>query len=617
MSVKQKRELVRILLSAALLAAGLLLPSPALRLAALAIAYAVSAYDVLWSAVKGIIRGQVFDENFLMAIASLGAILIGEYAEAVAVMVFYQLGEWFQRYAVGRSRASIAELMDITPDTATVRRNDEILIVDPYEVEIGETVIVKPGEKIPLDGTVLAGISSLNTAALTGESMPRDVKPGDAAISGCINLSGELEIRAEKEYADSTVARILEMVETAADKKSRAESFITRFARYYTPFVCIAALLLFLIPSLLIDGEWAQWGYRALNFLVVSCPCALVISVPLSFFGGIGAASRHGILMKGSNYLEAVSDTWAVVMDNTGTLTEGCFRVVKLCPADTSEEELLTVAAALESHSNHPISRSVCSYAGIEEPSNLVTDFHEIAGYGIAAQYNGNAALAGNRRLLQDRQINVPETDGTVVHVALDGRYLGSVCLADNLKPTVKQTLTELRKQGAAHLVMLTGDNADTARTIADELGMDQVHAELLPDGKLAKLEELFAQKPEGKNIIFVGDGINDAPVLTRADVGVAMGAMGSDAAVEAADIVLMDDDPKKLVTAMKISRITMHIARQNIIFALGIKGIVLLLAALGIANMWLAVFADVGVSILAVLNAMRTLRFTENNRTL
>lgn len=615
MTDKQKRELFRIFISAALLITGVLLKPPVLSLIVLLIAYLIAGYDVLLSAAKGIIRGQIFDENFLMAIASIGALVIGEYPEAVAVMVFYQLGEWFQRYAVGKSRASIAELMNISPDTAAVRRDGQIITVDPYEVEVGETLIVMPGEKIPLDGVILSGNSALNTAALTGESLPRDVKPGDTAVSGCINLSGELEIRAEKEYADSTVARILEMVESAADKKSSAESFITRFARYYTPAVCIAALLLFLLPPLFFGGSWAEWGYRALSFLVVSCPCALVISIPLSFFGGIGAASRHGILLKGSNYLEALSGTWAVVMDKTGTLTEGRFRVTQLCPNQISEKELLTVAAALESHSTHPLSRSICEHAGITEPNTAVKCIREIAGRGIVAEYDGNTALAGNSRLMQEMGINVPEAQGTVVYIALNGQYLGLIRLCDQPKATAKEAMAALRRQGTDRLVMLTGDSRETAEEIAAQLALDQVHAELLPDGKIAKLEELLAQKPAGKCVVFVGDGINDAPVLTRADVGVAMGAMGSDAAVEAADMVLMDDDPGKLGTAVAISRKTMRIARQNIVFALGIKAIVLLLAAFGIANMWLAVFADVGVSILAVLNAMRTLRYSENKR--
>ncbi len=614
MSRRQKRELLRIGISAALLIGGLLCQLLPLRLCLLLAAYFAAGYDVLYSAFRGIIRGQIFDENFLMAIATIGALLIGEYAEAVAVMVLYQLGEWFQRYAVGKSRASISDLMDICPDTAFVRRDEQVVEVDPYEVAVGELLVVKPGEKIPLDGVILSGISSLNTAALTGESLPRDVKQGDTVVSGCVNLTGELEIRVEKEYADSTVSRILEMVETAADKKSKAESFITRFARYYTPAVCLAALLLFLLPPLLLGESYTEWGHRALSFLVVSCPCALVISVPLSFFGGVGAASRHGILIKGSNYLEAMAKSWAVVMDKTGTLTEGCFRVTELNPLGICEEELLQVAAAIESHSTHPISRSICEYAGSRYSENDAQNVQEIAGQGIRCEYRGKPAAAGNAALMADCGIAIPQvqSSGTVVHVALDGEYLGGIVVADQVKTSAKRALTGLRSLGVEKLVMLTGDSAGNAEKVAATLGIDQVHAQLMPDGKVEKLEELLAQKPAGKQVVFVGDGINDAPVLTRADIGVAMGAMGSDAAVEAADVVLMDDRIEKLVTAMKISRKTLRIASQNIVFALTVKAAVLVLVALGLAGMWLAVFADVGVSVLAVLNAMRMLRYDE-----
>lgn len=614
MSRKQKKNLFRIVLSAALLLAGVLCGQEALKLVLLLTAYLTAGYDVLYNALRGIGRGQLFDESFLMSVATIGAVVIGEYAEAAAVMVFYQLGEWFQSYAVGKSRASIAELMDICPETAWVRRAGQVLEVAPEEVEVGETLLVKPGEKIPLDGTVLSGTSSLNTAALTGESLPREVQPGDTVVGGCVNLTGALEVRAEKEYADSTVARILELVETAADKKSKAESFITRFARYYTPIVCTAALLLFLLPPVFFGGGWAEWGRRALSFLVVSCPCALVISVPLSFFGGVGAASRHGILMKGSNYLEALANTWAVVLDKTGTLTHGSFRVTAVHPNGVSEEELLTVAAAAESHSNHPISHSICRHTGTAPNSELVKNIQEIAGQGIVCQYKNETVAVGNLRLMEAQGITAEshEHSGTVVHVSQGSRYLGHIVAADELKESAVPALSALRSLGVRKLVMLTGDSAENARTAAEKLGLDQSFAQLMPDEKVKRLEELLAAKPTGKSVAFVGDGINDAPVLTRADIGIAMGAMGSDAAVEAADIVLMDDDPAKLATAMRISRKTMTIARQNIVFALAVKAAVLVLAAFGIAGMWLAVFADVGVSFLAVLNAMRTLRMSE-----
>lgn len=611
-SAKQKKHLIRILISAGLLIFGLLLPYPVPRMALLLAAYALAGYDILQKAFGGVLRGQVFDENFLMAIATLGALIIGEYAEAVAVMVLYQLGEWFQHYAVGKSRASISDLMQICPETAVVLREGEMQEVDPYEVVIGETLVVKAGEKIPLDGIVLSGVSSLDTAALTGESLPRDVQPGDTVISGCVNLSGLLHIRAEKEYVDSTVSRILEMVESAADKKSKAESFITRFARVYTPAVCIAALLLFLIPPLFFSGSWTDWGHRALSFLVVSCPCALVISVPLSFFGGIGAASRNGILMKGSNELEALAQTYAVVMDKTGTLTKGVFQVTALHPVGISEDELLKMAASAEQHSTHPISRSICTFAGDASALEAVSQVQEIPGQGLVCQYQEKTLAVGNARLLREQGVSVPECPhtGTIVHVSWDGAYAGHIVIADEIKADAADALRALRKLGVEELVMLTGDNEANAREIAEQLGIDRVYAGLLPADKVTHLEEVLAAKPKRKQVVFVGDGINDAPVLMRADVGVAMGAMGSDAAVEAADVVLMDDHPAKLATAMEISRKTLTIARQNILFALLVKALVLVLVALGLAGMWLAVFADVGVSVLAILNAMRTLRF-------
>ncbi|MBE5794380.1 MAG: cadmium-translocating P-type ATPase [Clostridiales bacterium] len=612
MSAKQKKHLIRILISACFLILGLVVPYPVSAIVLLMTAYLLAGYDVLKEALSGILRGQVFDENFLMAIATIGALIIGEYAEAVAVMVLYQLGEWFQHYAVGKSRASISDLMQLCPDTATVLRDGELLEIDPYEVATGETLVVKAGEKIPLDGVILTGESSLDTAALTGESLPRDVQPGDQVISGCVNLTGVLHIRAEKEYVDSTVSRILEMVESAADRKSKAESFITRFARVYTPAVCIAALLLFLIPPLFFGGNWADWGHRALSFLVVSCPCALVISVPLSFFGGIGAASRNGILMKGSNELEALAQTYAVVMDKTGTLTKGVFQVSALHPEGISKEELVRMAASAEQHSTHPISRSICSFAGDLSALDEVAEIQETAGEGITCQYEGSLLAVGNARLLSKHGVIIPECvhTGTIVHVALDGMYKGHIVIADELKEGVADTLRSLRSHGVDQLVMLTGDNEANARDIAGQIGVDRVYAGLLPGDKVSRLEEVLAEKPEHKQVVFVGDGINDAPVLMRADVGVAMGGMGSDAAVEAADVVLMDDNPAKLITAIQISRKTLTIARQNIFFALLVKALVLILVTLGLAGMWLAVFADVGVSVLAILNAMRTLRY-------
>ena len=617
MSRSQKKNLIRILISVALLITGLLIPQPIVRISLILAAYLLAGYDVLMEAFGGIIRGQVFDENFLMAVATIGAVIIGEYAEAAAVMVLYQLGEWFQRYAVGKSRASISDLMQICPETAVVLRDGETVEVDPYEVSVGETLVVKVGEKIPLDGVVLEGSSSLDTAALTGESMPRDVQPGDSVISGCVNLSGVLHIRAEKEYVDSTVSRILEMVETAADKKSKAESFITRFARIYTPAVCIAALLLFLIPPLFFGGSWTDWGHRALSFLVVSCPCALVISVPLSFFGGIGAASRNGILMKGSNELEALAQTYAVVMDKTGTLTKGVFHVTSLHPVGISEQELLKTAALAEQHSTHPISRSICLLAGDLSQLVPVTDVQEIAGHGLVCSYQEKTLAVGNARLMEQQGITLPlcPHTGTIVHVAHGGSYLGHIVIADEVKDGVSEALRSLRNLGVEKLVMLTGDSEANAKEIAVQVGIDQVYAGLLPGDKVQRLEEVLATKPEKQQVVFVGDGINDAPVLMRADVGVAMGGMGSDAAVEAADVVLMDDNPAKLVTAMEISRKTLRIARQNIVFALVVKALVLLLVTLGLAGMWMAVFADVGVSVLAILNAMRTLRFKPSSK--
>lgn len=612
MTRRQKKNLYRILLSAACFAVGLLVPQPVVSLIFLALSYGIAGYDVLKEAAEGIVRGQLFDENFLMGIATIGAIVIGEYHEAAAVMLFYQVGEWFQAYAVGKSRKSIAALMDIRPDTAEVERDGSVETVDPEEVLVDEVLVVRAGERIPLDGVVIEGVSSLNTAALTGESLPRDVVPGDEVISGCINQTGLLRIRATKPYADSTVARILELVENASDKKARMESFITRFARVYTPAVCLAALLLFLLPPLFFDGQWADWGYRALSFLVVSCPCALVISVPLSFFGGLGGASSCGILIKGSNYLEALAAVDTVVFDKTGTLTRGSFRVTELLPADgITEETLLRTAAQLESISNHPISRSICAGCPGTTAEGL-TGIQEIAGQGITAACNGVQHAAGNARLMQAIGVTIPSLSrtGTLVYVARGGEYLGAIVIEDEIKPSASEAIRQMKDCGVRKTIMLTGDSADVAEKVARQLGIDEVHAQLLPAQKVERVEKLLAGKVG--RLAFVGDGINDAPVLTRADVGIAMGALGSDAAVEAADIVLMDDDPRKIASAIRISRRTLRIARQNVVFALAVKLAVLALAALGWAGMWLAVFADVGVAVLAILNAMRALNQKE-----
>ncbi len=609
MSRGQKKDLVRILISTALFVLGLLLPYDIPKLVLFLLAYLVVGYDVLKEAGEGIIHGQVFDENFLMSIATIGAVAVGEYPEAVAVMLLYQIGELFQRYAVGKSRASISSLMDIRPETADVERSGEVVTVDPEEVDIGEIFVVKPGERIPLDGVIVEGASSLNTAALTGESLPRDVSAGNEVISGCINQTGLLRVRATKVYTDSTVAKILDLVENASDKKAHVESFITRFARVYTPAVCLAALLLFLVPSLFFGGEWAQWGMRALSFLVVSCPCALVISVPLSFFGGIGGASKCGVLVKGSNYLEALAKADTVVFDKTGTLTRGSFHVTVIHPDRISKEELLRIAATVESASDHPISRSIC--AGYRGPLlEGVSNVQEIAGHGVTALLDGQTVCVGNQKLMESHQIEVPDCPhtGTVVHVARGNDYLGHIVIADEIKEGAVDAIAALKREGVRKTVMLTGDSTAVAQEVAAQLGIDEVHAQLLPAQKVEQVERLLSQKPAGGTLAFVGDGINDAPVLTRADGGGAMGALGSDAAVEAADVVLMDDDPRKLSLAVRISRRTLAIARQNIVFALAVKLLVLILVAIGVANMWWAVFADVGVSVLAILNAMRAL---------
>ena len=611
MSRRQKRDLLRIAVAAVLFLAGLLVPDKTVRLILFLLAYLTVGLDVLKEAGEGIVHGQLFDENFLMSIATLGAMVVGEYPEAVAVMLLYHVGELFQSYAVGKSRASIASLMDIRPETAAVERDGGVVTVDPEEVAVGEVFVLKAGDRVPLDGVVLEGTSALNTAALTGESMPRDVAPGDEVISGCINQTGLLRVRATKLYTDSTVARILELVENASDKKARVETFITRFARVYTPAVCGAALLLFLIPSLFVDGRWADWGMRALSFLVVSCPCALVISVPLSFFGGIGGAGKCGILVKGGNYLEALAKADIVVFDKTGTLTRGVFHVTVVHPDQISEEELLRIAATVENASDHPIGRSICAGYHGELALDQLTGVRELPGEGMSAVLDGATVSVGNEKLMHSLGVELPDCPhaGTVVHVARDGAYLGHIVISDQIKEGSQEAIAALKHEGVRRTVILTGDSQAVAQDVAAKLGVDEAHAQLLPAQKVEQVERLLNEKKPGGTLVFAGDGINDAPVLTRADVGVAMGALGSDAAVEAADVVLMDDDPRKLATAIRISRRTLAITRQSIVFALAVKLLVLVLVAAGVANMWWAVFADVGVSVLAILNAMRALR--------
>lgn len=618
MTKKQKKTLRRILLAVVLslcvfLATTFLELPWFLQLALWLVPYLVIGHDVLKKAVLGIKNGEVFDENFLMAIATVGAMACGEYGEGVAVMLFYQVGELFQSYAVGKSRRSIAALMDIRPDSANLENSDGSLsAVDPEEVAVGSVIVVRPGEKVPIDGRVLSGESSLNTAALTGESRPRTVRPGEEVISGCVNGDGLLRIETTKPYGESTVAKILELVENSSLKKAKVENFITKFARYYTPAVCFAALALAVLPPLVLGGGWVTWLLRALTFLVISCPCAVVISIPLTFFGGIGGASRCGILVKGGNYLEALAHTGVAVFDKTGTLTKGVFAVTRLSPAPgVAEDDLLHTAALAESYSSHPISKSLREAA--PDASGEVCDVQEIAGHGVKALVNSRTVLAGNAKLME--QSGVPFTPaegaGTVVYVARDGEFLGAVLISDEEKPTARKAIAALKAQGV-RTVMLTGDAPAVAEKVAEGLGLDEVHAGLLPADKVQWVETLLNSKPAGKNLTFVGDGINDAPVLMRADVGIAMGALGSDAAIEAADVVLMDDDPAKLVTAMGIARKCMAIAYENIVFALVVKALFLLLGALGIANMWWAVFADVGVMVLAVLNATRLLQVKE-----
>ncbi len=617
MSRKQTKTLCRILAGAVLLLAAVLIPAQGLlRLLLFLLPYLLVGGDVLWRAVRNILHGQVFDENFLMVVATIGAFCIGEYPEAVLVMVFYQVGEWFQSYAVGRSRASIASLMDIRPDHANVETAEGLRQVDPEEVAVGDVIVIKAGERIPLDGVVLEGRTTVNTAALTGESLPRETGSGDTVISGCINIGGLLRVEVSKPYGESTVAKILDLVENSSSKKAKAENFITRFARVYTPLVVIAAVLLAVLPPLLFQGGWSEWIQRALIFLVISCPCALVISIPLGFFGGIGGASRRGILVKGSNYLEALSRAEIVVFDKTGTLTRGTFSVTAVHPDVVPEERLLELAALAESYSDHPISRSLREAYHKEIDSARVSDVEEIPGHGVTARVDGCLVSAGNSKLME--RIGVPYRDchriGTIVHVAVDGSYAGHIVIADEVKPDAAEAIAALKRQGVRKTVMLTGDQPAVGESVAKILGIDEVHAGLLPADKVEHVEQLLKEKSGRGALAFVGDGINDAPVLSRADIGIAMGGLGSDAAIEAADVVLMDDKPSKIADAIRISRKTRRIVQQNIVFALGVKLLVLVLGACGFATMWEAVFADVGVSVLAILNAMRALR-TEKKR--
>jgi Zn2+/Cd2+-exporting ATPase len=572
--------------------------------------YLVIGYDIVYKAARNISHGQVFDENFLMMIATFGAFGVGEYSEAVAVMLFYQVGELFQGYAVGKSRQSISDMMDICPEYANIEEDGVLKQVDPDDVEVGSIIVVKPGERIPLDGIVVEGESLIDTAALTGESVPRSAKAGDEIISGCVNGSGTLKVKTTKEFDDSTVAKILELVENASSKKAKVENFITRFAKYYTPVVTIGAVILAILPPLILGGGWAEWIQRACIFLVISCPCALVISVPLGFFGGIGAASKIGVLVKGSNYLEAVAEMTTIVFDKTGTLTKGEFKVTDVITENGSKEELIELAALGEGYSNHPIANSIREAYGKELDLNRVTNTEEIAGHGIKAVIDGKTVLLGNEKLMKSESIFYTscKSMGTVVYVACNGVFEGAVVISDTIKDGAKEAIRDMKQVGVRHTVMLTGDRREAAETVAQTLGIDEVHAELLPGGKVEQVEALLKAEKQRERLAFVGDGINDAPVLTRADIGIAMGSMGSDAAIEAADIVLMDDDVTKIASVVRIARKTLRIVKQNIVFALAIKALVLILGALGMANMWEAVFADVGVSVIAILNSMRTL---------
>lgn len=611
MTKKQKRSLARILIAAVLLVAAWLLPLEGIwKLLVFLVPYAVVGWDVLWKSLRNIAHGQVFDENFLMSLATIGAFCLSEYQEAVAVMLFYQVGELFQSVAVGKSRKSIAALMDIRPDSATVLRNGEAVTVSPEEVEVGETLLIKPGEKIPLDSVITKGTTTVNTAALTGESMPQDKTISDSLVSGSVNLSGVIEARVTSLFAESTVSRILELVENASEKKAKSEAFITRFARVYTPCVVIAAVLLAVLPPLFTDQPFTEWLSRALTFLVISCPCALVVSVPLSFFGGIGAASKIGVLIKGANYLEALSNVDTVVFDKTGTLTKGTFTVSAVHSDVISPEELLDIAAVAEVFSKHPIATCIEQAHSGHIDKSRITEIRERAGLGIEAVIDGKTILAGNGKLMDTvgAQWHPCHEPGTTVHIAADGVYMGHIVISDTVKEDAAEAISDLKAVGVRRTVMLTGDDEKVAEAVGKTLGLDEVHARLMPDDKVKAVESLLASKPPKTALAFVGDGINDAPVLSRADIGIAMGALGSDAAIEAADIVLMDDKPSKLARTVRISRKTMRIVRQNIVFSLLVKAVVLVLGALGIANMWLAVFADVGVMVLAILNSIRTL---------
>lgn len=616
MSRKQKKMLARILVAVVLFGAAVCIPAQGLvRFALFLIPYGVIGWDVLWKALRNLMRGQMFDENFLMALATVGALCIGDYPESVFVMLFYQVGELFQSYAVGRSRQSIAALMDIRPDYANVERSGALEQVDPEEVAVGDVIVVKPGERIPLDGEILEGATTMNTSALTGESLPREAAAGEHVISGCVNLTGLIRVRVTKPYGESTVAKILDLVENSSAKKAKTENFITKFARYYTPTVVIGAVLLAALPPLALGQSFTLWLERALTFLVISCPCALVISVPLSFFGGIGGASKRGILVKGSNYLEALAQTNLVVFDKTGTLTRGSFEVTAIHPDKVPEETLLELAALAESYSDHPIAQSLRAACPKPLDASRVQQAEEVAGHGIRALVDGRSVCVGNGKLMDAAGAKWHECHrvGTVIHVGVDGDYAGHIVISDEVKPDAAEAIRLLKKEGVRRIVMLTGDRKEVGEAVASQLGIDEVYTQLLPADKVEKVEALLRDKRPNEKLAFVGDGINDAPVLSRADLGIAMGALGSDAAIEAADIVLMDDKPSKIAEAMRISQKTLRIVKQNIIFALGIKAIVLLLGALGVATMWEAVFADVGVSVIAILNAMRALRVKED----
>ena len=612
MTRKQKRLLFRIIVAAVLFAAGSLLPlGPTVEMGVFLVCYAVIGWDIVWKAVTNILHGQVFDENFLMTIATIGALILGEHSEGVAVMLFYQVGEWFQSYAVSKSRKSIASLMDIRPDYANVERNGKLEQVDPDEVNIGDTIVVKPGERVPLDGKIIKGTSALDTSALTGESMPRDVEPGMEVISGCINQTGILTIQTTKKYGESTVAKILDLVENASDKKGKTENFISRFARYYTPIVVFAAIALAILPPFVTGQPFSVWIYRALTFLVISCPCALVISIPLSFFGGIGGASKIGVLVKGSNYLESLAHTEVVVFDKTGTLTKGSFAVSQIKAIDMKEEQLLELAAYAEDYSNHPTSQSIQKAYGKKIDNSRISDVQEIAGHGVRAVIDGKTVLAGNAKLMNRENIAYTPSDaiGTVIYLACNGKYAGYIVIEDEVKADAPAAIRALKEVGVRKTVMLTGDADAVGKKVAQKLGLDQAYTELLPADKVDRVEAILKQTSEKGKLVFVGDGINDAPVLARADVGIAMGGLGSDAAIEAADVVLMTDEPSKISAVVRIARKTIRIANENIVFALGVKLLVLILGATGYANMWAAVFADVGVSVIAILNAIRAMR--------